>query len=97
MSYLLFAPDDVKALAPQVVPDRDDCVFDYAARSAILSAASDLSRETYVWTAEAIGEGTLCFPLWKRDQDTRPNLERACDDALLLSAELVAHALARCA
>lgn len=67
MSYLLFAPDDVKALAPQVVPDEDQPIFGYADRCAILSAASDLSREAYVLTAEAIGEGPMCFPLWKRD------------------------------
>ena len=68
MSFLLFAPDDVRALAPQVVPDDERPIFDFEARRLILCAASDLSRETYVHTFGALGEGPECFPLWKRDQ-----------------------------
>ena len=74
MSFLLFAPDNVKALKAQAFPEWEERrpIFDYDARSMILRAASDLSREMYVHLGEAIGEGPLCYPLWRRDAGLVP-------------------------
>jgi hypothetical protein len=65
MSYLLFAPDNVKALKSQVVPEGDDPrpIFGHQERVLILGAASSLSRDTYVLCAEALGGGPTCLPL----------------------------------